>query len=148
MGTTGFAATLAFVAGLCGAIQIAAQGRLADRVGSLEALGVSVVVAGVTSFAVILATRRTLAGVREGFASPKWMLIGGLMSVTIVLSISIAGPRIGAIATSAFLIVGQFGLAAAIDRLGLFGFQQLHFGWPRVLGLALLAAGAALTLRR
>ena len=70
------------------------------------------------------------------------------MSVTIVLTISIAGPRIGVIATSAFLIVGQFGLAAVIDRFGLFGFQQLHLGWTRVVGLGLLAAGAALTLKR
>ena len=148
MGTTGLAASLAFLAGLCGAIQIAVQGRLADRVGSLEALGVSVVVAAVAGLGVLLVAGRSLGGVREGFASPKWMLIGGLMSVTIVLAISIAGPKIGVIATSAFLIVGQFGLATLIDRFGLFGFQQLHFGWTRVLGLALLAAGAALTLKR
>jgi transporter family-2 protein len=148
MGTTGIAATLAFVAGLCGAIQIAAQGRLADRVGSLEALGVSVIVAAVTALLVIAVARRTLGGVRDGFASPKWMLIGGLMSVAIVLTISIAGPKIGVVATSAFLIVGQFGLATVIDRFGLFGFQQLHLGWARVLGLALLATGAALTLKK
>jgi uncharacterized membrane protein YdcZ (DUF606 family) len=35
-----------------------------------------------------------------------------------------------------------------IDRYGLFGFEQIAFTWPRVLGIALLAAGAALTLKR
>ena len=49
------------------------------------------------------------------------MLVGGVMSVVIVLSITIAGPQIGIVATTAFLIVGQFGLATAIDRLGWFG---------------------------
>ena len=43
------------------------------------------------------------------------------MSVVIVLSITIAGPRIGIVATTAFLIVGQFGLATVIDRFGWFG---------------------------
>ena len=53
------------------------------------------------------------------------MLLGGVMSVVIVLSITVAGPRIGIVATTAFLIVGQFGLATVIDRLGWFGVQQV-----------------------
>jgi len=43
--------------------------------------------------------------------------------------------------------VGQFSLATAIDRSGWFGVQQVPLGWQRLLGLALLAAGAALTLK-
>lgn len=148
MGSTSFAASLALAAGLCGAVQIAAQGRLAERVGSLEALTVAVIVGAVLGIAVLLVARRSLVGVREGFAAPKWMLLGGVMSVTIVLAISIAGPKIGVVATTAFLIVGQFGLASVIDRLGWFGFQQIHLGPARIAGLALLAAGAALTLKR
>jgi transporter family-2 protein len=148
MGSTGFAASLAFLAGLAGAVQIAAQGRLGERVGTLEALACSVIVGAVATLVVLLVARRSFAGVREGFASPKWMLLGGLMSVLIVLSISIAGPRIGVVATTAFLIVAQFGLATVIDRFGWFGFQQLPLGWARLVGLAFLAAGAALTLKR
>jgi len=148
MGSTGLAASLAFVAGLCGAVQIATQGRLGDRVGSLEALACAVAVGAVLTFVVVLVARRSFDGVREGFAAPKWMLLGGVMSVVIVLSITIAGPHIGIVATTAFLIVGQFGLATAIDRFGWFGFQQLPLGWQRLLGLGLLAVGAALTLKR
>ena len=76
------------------------------------------------------------------------MLLGGVMSVVIVLSITVAGPRIGIVATTAFLIVGQFGLATAIDRMGWFGVDQVPIHWARMLGLVLLAAGAALTLKR
>jgi transporter family-2 protein len=76
------------------------------------------------------------------------MLLGGIMSVVIVLAITVAGPRIGIVATTAFLIVGQFSLATAIDRFGWFGVQQMPLGWPRVVGLALLAVGAVLTLKR
>ena len=35
-----------------------------------------------------------------------------------------------------------------IDRFGLFGLERIPIGWPRLLGIALLAVGAALSLRR
>lgn len=148
MGSTGFAAAFAFVAGLGGAVQIAVQGRLGDRVGSLEALATAVIVTAVAAGVVLLVTRRSLEGVRAGFAAPKWMLLGGLMSAVIILAITVAGPRIGIVATTALLIVGQFSLATVIDRFGWFGVQQVSLSGPRLLGLVLLAAGAALTLKR
>ena len=148
MSSTSVAASLAFLAGLAGAVQVAVQGRLGERVGTLEALTCAVVIATVTSVTLLLIARRSLDGMREGFAAPKWMLVGGLMTIVIVGAITIAGPRIGIVATSAFLIVGQFALAAMIDRLGWFGVEPVALAWPRILGLALLAAGAALTLKR
>jgi len=83
-----------------------------------------------------------------GIVAGSAMLVGGLMTIVIVTAITVAGPRIGIVATSAFLIVGQFALAAMIDRLGWFGVEPIALAWPRVLGLVLLAAGAALTLKR
>ena len=148
MSTTWFAAALAFAAGLGGAIQIAVQGRLGDRVGSLEAVTTAVVVGAVIALSALLIARRSLAGVGDAIDGPKWQLLGGVMSVFIVLAITIAGPRIGVVATTAFLIAAQFGLAAVIDRYGWFGIEQVAFSWPRLLGIALLVVGAALTLRR
>ena len=148
MGSTGVAASFAFVAGLGGALQIAVQGRLGDRIGSLEAVACAVVVGAAVTLVVLLVARRSLDGVRAGLSGPKWMLLGGLMSAVIILSITVAGPRIGIVATTALLIAGQFTLATAIDRFGWFGAEQVALGWPRVLGLALLAAGAVLTLKR
>ena len=148
MSSTWFAATLAFVAGLGGAVQIAAQGRLGDRVGTLEAVTTAVIIGSVIAILALLVTRRSLSGVGDAVAGPKWQLLGGAMSVLIVLAITVAGPRIGVVATTAFLIAAQFGLAAAIDRYGWFGVERVAVTWPRVLGIALLVVGAALTLRR
>lgn len=70
------------------------------------------------------------------------------MSAFIILAITVAGPRIGVVATTAFLIAAQFALAAIIDRFGWFGVERVGFTWARVLGIGLLVLGAALTLRR
>jgi transporter family-2 protein len=133
---------------LGGAVQIAVQGRLGERVGSLEAMATASLIGAVIALVVLLLARQSLAGVGEAFGAPKWMLLGGLMSALIILAITIAGPRIGIVATTAVLIASQFTLAAIIDRFGWFGVERLAIGWPRVVGLGLLFVGAALTLRR
>ena len=148
MSSTAFAAVLAFAAGLGGAVQIAVQGRLGDRVGSLEAVTTAAVIGCAVALAALVLARRSVAGVGEAVTGPKWQLLGGVMSVFIVLAITVAGPRIGIVATTAFLIAAQFGLAALIDRYGWFGVEQVPVTWYRLLGIVLLVAGAALTLRR
>lgn len=76
------------------------------------------------------------------------MWAGGLMGAFIVFTITFAGPRIGITATIGLLIAGQLAMGAAIDRWGLFGLEQIPLTWPRLLGIALLAVGAALSLHR
>jgi transporter family-2 protein len=145
---TGFAAALAFTAGLGGAVQIAVQGRLSERVGSIEALATASVIGAVIALAVLLAVRRSPNGLGEAVTGPKWMLLGGVMSALIILSITVAGPRIGVVATTAFIIAAQFGLATVIDRYGWFGVERIELSWMRFVGIVLLFVGAALTLRR
>jgi bacterial/archaeal transporter family-2 protein len=146
--STAFAAVLATAAGLAGAVQIAVQGRLNERVGSVEAAATASVIGAALALSVLLVARRSLSGVSEAVEGPKWQLLGGVMSICIILAITIAGPRIGVVATTAFLIAAQFALAAVIDRYGWFGVERVAFSWPRVLGIGLLVIGAALTLRR
>jgi transporter family-2 protein len=146
--SSSFAVLLGVVAGFGGAVQIAVQGRLGDRVGSFEAVATASIVGALFAAGVLLVARRSLAGLGDAWASPKWMLLGGVMSVLIILAITVAGPRIGIVATTAVLIAAQFALATVIDRYGWFGVERIAITWPRVLGIALLFVGAALTLRR
>ena len=148
MSSTAFAAVLAAAAGLAGAVQIAVQGRLNERVGSIEAAATASVVGAALALGVLLVARRSLGGVGDAVGGPKWQLLGGVMSICIILAITIAGPRIGVVATTAFLIAAQFALAAVIDRYGWFGVDRVAFTWSRVVGIGLLVIGAALTLRR
>ena len=76
------------------------------------------------------------------------MLLGGVIGLFIMLGITYGGSRIGIAATVGILIAGQLVMGAAIDRFGLFGSKQIALQWPRLLGIVLLGAGAALSLRR
>jgi transporter family-2 protein len=76
------------------------------------------------------------------------MLLGGVMGLIIVFTVTYAGPRIGVAATVGILIAGQLAMGAAIDRWGLFGSERIALHWPRLLGIALLAVGAALSLKK
>jgi bacterial/archaeal transporter family-2 protein len=146
--STAVAAVLALVAGLGGAVQIAVQGRLGERVGAIEAMATASLIGALLALLVLLLARRSLSGLGDAFGSPKWMLLGGAMSALIILAITIAGPRIGIVATTSVLIAAQFSLATIIDRYGWFGVERIAVSWTRVLGLAFLCIGAVLTLRR
>jgi bacterial/archaeal transporter family-2 protein len=148
MDSTGLAASLAVAAGLAGAVQVAVMGKLGERIGSLEAVLVAVIVTGLLIVPTLVIARQGVGGLGETLAQPWWMLTGGALGGFIVLAITIAGPRIGTTAVVGLLIAGQLVAATAIDRFGWFGFDRVALDWPRILGIALLAAGAALTLRR
>lgn len=76
------------------------------------------------------------------------MLLGGAIGALIIFTVTYAGPRIGTAATVGILIAGQLVMGVAIDRWGLFGSQRIPLHWPRALGVALLAVGAALSLKK
>ena len=76
------------------------------------------------------------------------ILMGGLMGLLIVFTITYAGGRLGVAATVGILIAGQLLMGVAIDRFGLFGSTKIPLHWPRVLGIVLLGAGAALSLKK
>ena len=142
------AATLAVAAGLAGSVQVAVMSRLGERIGVLEALGFSAALTAVLAFVVLLLARHSVAGFGRAVHAPWWMLLGGVMGLLIVFTVTYAWPRIGVAATVGILIAGQLVAGAAIDRWGLFGSDRIALHWPRVLGIALLAAGAALSLKK
>ena len=95
MDSTGLAAALAVSAGLLGAAQVAVMGRLGERIGALEAVMLAAIVTGVLVFPILLVARQGTGGLGETLSQPWWMLTGGALGAFIVLSITIAGPRIG-----------------------------------------------------
>ena len=145
---TALAVALAATAGLAGSVQAVVMGRLGDRIGAVEALAFSFVLSMVLAVSLLLAVRRTVTGLGDGFRAPAWMWGGAVLGTFIVFTITYATPKLGATATIGLLIAGQLVMGAVIDRLGLFGTEQIDLSWPRVLGILLLAVGAALSLHK
>jgi bacterial/archaeal transporter family-2 protein len=142
------AAGLAVAAGLAGSVQVALMSRLGERIGVLEALGFSTALTAVIAVLILVVVRGSLGGFGRAVHQPWWMLLGGVMGLLIVFTVTYAGPRIGVAATVGILIAGQLAAGAAIDRWGLFGSDRIGLHWQRLVGIALLAAGAALSLKK
>ena len=138
----------AILAGVAGSVQVAVMAKLGDRVGVFGALAWATTLAAVLAVALLLVARQGMGEFVAASREPVWLWSGALMSIIIVLAITVAGSRIGVIATVSVLLAGQFAAGAAIDRWGLFGSERIALHWPRLLGIALLAVGAALSLRK
>src|SRR5947208_11741276 len=122
--------------------------RLGERIGVVEALAFSTALTAGIALVILALARGSVAGCERAVHQPWWMLLGGVMGLVIVFTITYSGPRIGVAATVGILIAGQLVMGAAIDRWGLFRSEKIPLHWPRLVGIALLAAGAALSLRK
>jgi bacterial/archaeal transporter family-2 protein len=145
---TAFAVALVAAGGIGGAIQAALMGRFGERVGTLEAFAFATLLTALIGAAVLLIGRGGLGGYADAARQPVWLWSAAAMSALIVLGITYAAPRIGTTATIGIVVAGNLAMAAVIDRFGLFGLEKIPFHWERLVGIALLAAGAALSLKR
>ncbi|GAB6179096.1 DMT family transporter [Desulfotomaculum defluvii] len=81
-------------------------------------------------------------------SAPWYTYLGGLLSVIIIYMVARSMPLVGVASATTAIIVGQVLTAAAIDHLGLFGFQRIPFNWYHVGGTLLMASGAFLLLKK
>lgn len=147
-GGTGLAVAMTTVAGLAGSVQVAVMGRFGERIGVFEALAFATLLTAMLSGAVLLIARQSVDAYADGVRSPLWLWSAGVMGLIVILSITFATPRIGATATIGLLIAGQLAMGTVIDRFGLFGLERIPIDATRIVGIALLAVGAALSLKR
>lgn len=134
----------------CGGIAIAVQpsinARLAQKTGAFESSMISFGVGTLALMAVVMLVGR---GNLRGLATANWWeLTGGLLGAFFVTLTIICVPRLGTAAVMATIITGQLVSGALLDHLGLFGLRQIPLTPVRFTGMVLLAAGAALVIRR
>ena len=138
----------AILAGIAGSVQVAVMSKLGDRVGIFGALAWATTLSALLALALLLVARQGFGELTAAARQPVWLWTGALMSLIIVLAITVAGSRIGVIATISILLAGQFAAGVAIDRWGLLGAERVGVGWWKIVGIVLLGIGAALTLKR
>lgn len=79
---------------------------------------------------------------------PGWAWLGGLLGAAYVASVTVLGPRLGALALLALVLAGQLLSALLVDQFGALGFPRVPVTSTRLLGAVLLVVGALLVVRR
>lgn len=142
----GLAVLLTAAAGGLIALQAPINAGLGKATGGLPAALVSFAVGSIA-----LATIVVLSGKAGGLGSTfdvRWYyLLGGLLGAVYVANALIAVSVIGAGGVAAATVAGQLTASVVIDRLGLFGLDQVALSPERLLGVGLLMAGTFLVIR-
>jgi transporter family-2 protein len=81
-------------------------------------------------------------------AVPAWAWFSGLLGAAYVASVTLLGPRLGAVALLALVLLGQMVTALLVDHFGVIGFPQNTITPSRLVGVVLLIAGVMLVVRR
>ncbi len=140
-------ALLAFAGGGLIAAQAPINARLKIIVGApLLAAAISFAV-GTLVLIVGVAATRTGGGISHIGGGPWWAYLGGFCGAVLVTATLIAAPRLGVTPTFVAVIMGQVGIAAAIDRFGLFGITARAITPSRVIAICLLGVSLVLLLR-
>jgi transporter family-2 protein len=142
----GVAVLLTAVAGGLIALQAPINAGLGKHTGSLPAALVSFGIGTLALAAIVVLSGK--AGGLSSVGDASWYyLIGGLLGAVYVANALIVVTVIGAGGVAAATVAGQLTASVAIDRLGLFGLDQVPLSAGRILGVALLIAGTLLIVR-
>jgi transporter family-2 protein len=148
--TTPPALAIALTASVGGAIALQApiNSHLGKSVGTCQAAFLSFAI-GTVALAIIasLATGG-IGGVRHLTRVPWYYLTGGLLGVCYVSAVLVTVRTLGAGGVTAATIAGQLTVAVIVDQFGWLGVAQRSITLSRVAGIALLAAGVFLVVRR
>lgn len=142
----GVAVLLTAGAGGLIALQAPINAGLGRSTGSLPAAFVSFAI-GTVALAAIVVLSGKAGGLSSTFDVGWYYLLGGFLGAIYVANALIAVSVIGAGGVAAATVTGQLVASVVIDRLGLFGLDQIALGPERVIGVALLLAGTVLVVR-
>jgi transporter family-2 protein len=139
---------LALLVGVGLTVQVGMNMTIARVVGtplwaSVANFGVGLVALVVT--AIVIGSRPAPGTIGQ---VPLWAWFGGVLGAVYVASVTLLGPRIGGMTMVALVITGQLMAALAVDHFGVLGYPQIPVSSTRLLGAALLLAGALLVMRR
>ena len=140
---------IAFAAGVVLIVQVGVNTMLRSALGApVTAALVSFLVGSVALAAFLLLARTPWPARAQWLAVPWWAWFGGLLGAFYVVSTIIAGPRIGAAALLALIVLGQLVTSLLVDHFGWLGFPQHSLSALRLLGALLLFGGVLLIVHR
>lgn len=129
-------------------IQVGMNATVRSVIGSPLLAAVVNFVVGLVALAAVAAAVGSRWTPGTASAVPAWAWLGGLLGALYVASTTVLGPRLGAAALLALTLAGQMAAALVVDHYGVIGFPRAPVTPVRLLGVALLVAGALLVMRR
>ena len=137
---------MAFAIGLAVPLQSAVNNALRASLhsGSMLAALVSFTVGTVALLVVSGLTGQPFASLEGLPRVPWWQWLGGFLGAFFVFGSTLLAPRIGLAAMVSLIVAGQVCSSLIFDRFGLLGLELRGLSWIRLLGAALILAGAVL----
>ena len=142
----GLAVLLTAAAGGLIALQAPINAGLGRATGSLPAALVSFTIGTIALTAIVILSGKA-GGLGSTFEVSWYYLLGGLLGAVYVFNALIAVSAIGAGGVAAATITGQLAASVAVDRMGLFGLDQIPLTPDRIVGVVLLLIGTLLVVR-
>ena len=139
-------AAVMFLAGIGVPMLAALNAALGQKIGSPAAAALCLFFIAFLATAVVVIATGT-GPLKSIPMQPKHLFLGGILVAFYVLSITYIAPHFGVGNAVFFVLLGQLVAAASIDHFGLFGAQVTPLSFTRGAGIALMAAGIALTQR-
>ena len=137
-------ASVMFLAGIGVPLLAALNASLGVRIGS-PAVAALCLFAVAFIFTTLVVGATGTDAIRSLAAQPRHLFLAGVLVAFYVLSITYVAPHFGVGNAVFFVLLGQLVAAAAIDHFGLFGARVAPLSLTRAGGIALMAAGIALT---
>jgi len=140
---------IAFAAGVVLIVQVGVNTTLRTALDAPVLAALLSFLVGSVALVVFLLLSRTAWPARAQWAAiPWWAWFGGILGAFYVVSTIIAGPRLGAAALLALIVLGQLVTSLLVDHFGWLGFPQHPVTALRLLGALLLFGGMLLIVHR
>lgn len=140
---------LAFAAGVVLIVQVGVNTTLRSALGEpVVAALISFLVGSVALVGFLLLSRTSWPARAQWVEIPWWAWFGGILGAFYVVSTIVVGPRLGAAALLALIVLGQLVTSLLVDHFGWLGFPQHPVTALRLLGALLLFGGMLLIVHR
>ena len=138
---------LTAVAGSLVAMQAPINSGLGKSIGTFAASTVSFAIGTTILLLICVTVGGGLGDVGEARHLPWYYLTGGALGAIYVTTVLVSVRSLGAGGVTAATIAGQLTMSVVLDQAGVLGLPERAVTVPRVIGVALLAAGVFLIVR-
>jgi bacterial/archaeal transporter family-2 protein len=129
------------------ALQAPINSVLGKRIGTLPAASLSFAIGTAILIVLALTVGGGFGRLGEARHLEWYYLTGGALGAAYVTSVLVTVRTLGAGGVTAATIAGQLTAAVVVDQLGILGLEKNAVTMPRLIGIALLAAGTFLVVK-